>query len=154
MNIEPEWTVESMVTKMAVCYLGHVAKKALEHDWHILHDTTKNEVPPCRLKSRQPYNREAQEMLCVIPKDRSKDAWIAAAWKPEREASGPTRVHGHVLDSGESVKREYLSRKHWKILNRTGVGSYRSSMRKWGQTDSAAYRKEEKGGMEDGMKYG
>ena len=38
------------------------------------HDTTKNEVPPCRLKSRKPYNKEAQEMLSVIPEDRSKDA--------------------------------------------------------------------------------
>ena len=28
-----------------------------KHDWHILHDTTKNEVPPCRLKSRIPYNK-------------------------------------------------------------------------------------------------
>ena len=45
---------------------------------HILHDMTKNEVPPCRLKSRKPYNKEAQEMLSVIPEDRSKDAWIAA----------------------------------------------------------------------------
>ena len=41
-------------------------------------DTTKNEVPPCRLKSRKPCNKKAQEMLSVIPEDRSKDAWIAA----------------------------------------------------------------------------
>ena len=40
-----------------------LARKAVKHDWHILHDTTKNEVPPCRLKSRKPYNKEAQEML-------------------------------------------------------------------------------------------
>ena len=58
-----------------------LAWKAVKHDWDILHDTTNNEVHPCRLKSRQPYNREAQEMLSVIPEDRSKDAWIAAAWK-------------------------------------------------------------------------
>ena len=44
-----------------------LARKAVKHDWHILHDTTKNEVPPCRLKSRKPYNKEAQEMLSVIP---------------------------------------------------------------------------------------
>ena len=29
-------------------------------------------------------------MLTVIPEDRSKDAWIAATWKQEWEASGPT----------------------------------------------------------------
>ena len=29
-----------------------LARKAVKHDWRILHDTTKNEVPPCRLKSR------------------------------------------------------------------------------------------------------
>ena len=40
-----------------------LARKAVKHDWHILHDTTKNEVPPCRLKSRKPYNKEAHEML-------------------------------------------------------------------------------------------
>ena len=50
-------------------------------------------------------------MLSVIPEDRSKDAWIAATWKQEWEASGPTRVHHHVLDPGEDVKREDLSRK-------------------------------------------
>ena len=39
------------------------ARKAVKHKCHILHDTTKNEVPPCRLKSSKPYNKEAQEML-------------------------------------------------------------------------------------------
>ena len=53
-----------------------LARNAVKHDWNILHYITNNEVPPCRLKSRQPYNREAQEMLCVIPEDRSKDACI------------------------------------------------------------------------------
>ena len=67
-----------------------LVRKAVKHDWHILHDTTKNEVPACRLKSRIPYNKEAQDMLSVIPEDRSKDAWIAATWKQEWEASGPT----------------------------------------------------------------
>ena len=68
-------------------------------------------------------------MLCVIPEDRSKYVWIAAAWKQEWEASGPTRVHRHVSDPGESAKGEYLRRKHWTTLNRlrTGVGRYRSS---------------------------
>ena len=74
--------------------------KAVKHAWHILHDTTKNEVPPCRLKFRKPYNKEAQVMLSVIPGDWSKDAWIAATWKQEWEASGPTRVHRHVSDPG------------------------------------------------------
>ena len=63
-----------------------LARKAVKHDWHILHDTTKNEVPPCRLNSRKLYNKEAQEMLSVIPEDRSKDAWIAATWKQAWEA--------------------------------------------------------------------
>ena len=117
-----------------------LARKAVKDDWHILHDTTKNEVPPCRLKSRKPYNKEAQEMLSVIPEDRSKDAWIAATWKQEWEASGPTRVHRHVSDPEEGVKGEELSRKHWTTLNRlrTGVGRYRASMKKWGLADSAA----------------
>ena len=105
----------------------------MKHDWHILHDTTKNEVPPCRLKSRKPYNKEAQEILSVTPEDRSKDAWIAATWKQELEASGHTRVHRYVSDPGEGVKGEDLSRKQWTTLNRlrTGVGRYKASMKKW-----------------------
>ena len=89
-----------------------LARKVVRHDWHILHDTTKNEVPPCRLKSCKPYNKEAQEMLSVIPGDRSKDAWIAATWKQEWEASGPTQVHRHVSDPGEGIKGEDLCTKH------------------------------------------
>ena len=88
-----------------------MGRKAVKHDWHILHDTTKYEVPQCRLKSRQPYNKEAQEMVSVIPEDRSKDAWIAATWKQEWETSGPTRVHRHISDPGEGVNGEDLSRK-------------------------------------------
>ena len=52
----------------------------------------------------------AQETLSFIPEDRSKDAWIAATWRQEWEASGPTRVHRHVSDPGEGVKGEDLSR--------------------------------------------
>ena len=101
-----------------------LARKAVKHDWYILHDTTKNEVTPRRLNSRVPYNKEAHEMISVIPGDRSKYSWIAATWKQEWEASGPTRVHRHVSDPGEGVKGEDLSRKHWTTLNRlrTGVG--------------------------------
>ena len=51
-----------------------LARKAVKHDLHILPDTIKNEMPPCRLNSRKPYNKEAQEMLSVIHEDRSKDA--------------------------------------------------------------------------------
>ena len=76
----------------------------------------------------------------VIPEDRSKDAWIAATWKQEWEASGPTRVHRHVSNPAEGVKGEVLCRKHWTTLNRlrTGVGRYKASMKKWGLADSAA----------------
>ena len=116
-----------------------LARKAVKHDWHILHDTTKNELPPCRLKSRKPYNKKAQEMLSVIPEDRSKDAWIAERWKQVCEAPGPTRVHRHVSDPGEGVKGEDLSRKHWTTLNRlrTGFGRYKASMKKAGLVYSA-----------------
>ena len=119
-----------------------LARKAVKHDWHILHEPTTNEVLPCRLKSRKPYNlyKEAQEMLSVIPEDLSKDTWIAATWKPEWEASGPTRVHRHVSDPGEGVKGEDLSRKHLTTLNRlrTGFARCKASMKKWGLADSAA----------------
>ena len=87
-----------------------LARKAVNHDWNTLHVTTKNEVPPCRLKSRKTYNKEVQEMLSVIPQECSKDAWNAARWKQEWDASGPTRVHRHVSDPGEGVKGDDLSR--------------------------------------------
>ena len=117
-----------------------LARKAVKHDWYILHDTTKNEVTPRRLNSRVPYNKEAHEMKSVIHGDRSKYSWIAATWKQECEASGPTRVHRHVSDPGEGVKGEDLSRKHWTTLNRlrTGIGRYKASMKMWGLAHSAA----------------
>ena len=65
------------------------ARKSVKHDWHILYDTTNDEVPQCRLKSRQHYTREAE-------------------W----EASAPTRVHRHVSAPGKGVKGEDLSIKH------------------------------------------
>ena len=95
-----------------------LTRKVVKHEWLILHYTANNEIPPCRLKSRQSYNRQARDMLCVIPEDRSEDAWNAAAWKQEWEASGPTRVHRHVSDQGEVAHREDLFRKHWATLNR------------------------------------
>ena len=78
-------------------------------------------------------------MLSVFPEYRLKDAWIATTRKQEWEAAGPTRVHRHVSDPGEGVKGEYLSRKHWMILNRliTGVCRYKASMKKLGLADSA-----------------
>ena len=90
-----------------------LARKAVKHDWHIPHGTAKNEVPPCRLKSRKPYSK-AQEMLSVLPEDGSKDAWIAATWKQEWEASEPTRVHRHVSDPG---KRRQGRRNESKTLD-------------------------------------
>ena len=57
-------------------------------------------------------------MLSVIPEDRSKDAWIAATWKQEWEAFGPTRVHRHVSDPGGGVQGEDLFRENRAILNR------------------------------------
>ena len=79
-------------------------------------------------------------MISGILDDRSNDAWIAATWKQEWDASGSTRVHRHVSDPGEGVKGEYLSRKHWTTLNRlrTGVGRYKASMKQWGLADSYA----------------
>ena len=73
-------------------------------------------------------------MLSALRTGRMMPAWIAAMWKQEWEASGPTRLHRHVSDPGEGVKGEELSRKHWTTLNRlrTGVGRYRAYMKKWG----------------------
>ena len=113
-----------------------LARKTVKHDWNILHDTTTNEVPPYRLKTVNPTTRRLRRFT----EDRSKDAWIAATWKQEWEASGPTRVNHHVSDQGEGVKGKYVSRKHWTTLNRlrTGVGRYKAPMKKWGLANSAA----------------
>ena len=53
------------------------------------------------------YIQYIQEMLSVIPEDRSKDAWIAATRKQEWEASRPVRVHRHLSDQGECVNVEF-----------------------------------------------
>ena len=56
-DVEPPAGIRRKATTLAL------ARKAVKYDWIIMHDTTKNEVPPCRLKSRKPYNKEAQEIL-------------------------------------------------------------------------------------------
>ncbi|KAJ8372540.1 hypothetical protein AAFF_G00281450 [Aldrovandia affinis] len=67
-----------------------LARKAQKYDWHILHKATTTPAPPCRLKSRHPYNKAAQEMLQSIPEDLSRDAWLAASWKQTWETAGPS----------------------------------------------------------------
>ena len=108
-----------------------LARKAVKHDWHILHDTTKNEVPPCRLKSRKPYNKEAQEMPSLRTGRRMHGL---------RQRGSRSGKHRHVSNPAKDVKGEDLRRKHWTTLNRlrTGVGRYKASMKKWGLADSAA----------------
>ena len=56
---------------------------------------------------------------CVIPEDRSKDAWIAGSVEA---GVGNTRTHRHVSDPGEGVKGEDLSRKQLTTLNRLRTG--------------------------------
>ena len=118
-----------------------LARKAQKHDGHLLHNTTTTAAPPCRLKSRHPYNKAAQEMLNSIPEDISKDAWLAAAWKLEWESAGPSRTHRHIWDpGGGTIGGDDLPRRQWTTLNRlrTGVGRFKSSMKKWGLAESAA----------------
>ncbi|KAJ8353386.1 hypothetical protein SKAU_G00209530 [Synaphobranchus kaupii] len=97
-----------------------LARKAQKHDWHILHDTTTTPAPPSRLKSRS--------------------AWLAASWKQTWETVGPSRIHHYIWDPGGGVKREDRPRQQWTLLNRlrTGVGHFKSPMKKWGLADSAA----------------
>ncbi|KAJ8333503.1 hypothetical protein SKAU_G00415110 [Synaphobranchus kaupii] len=117
-----------------------LARKAQKHDWHILHDTTTTPVPPSRLKSRQPYNKAAQEMLHSIPEDLSRSVWLAASWKQTWETVVPSRIHHYIWDPGGGVKGEDLPHQQWTLLNRlrTGVGRFKSPIKKWGLADSAA----------------
>ena len=116
-----------------------LARKAQEHDWHILHETTTKAATPSRLKSRHPYNRRAQEMLGSIPEDLSTRAWLATSWKQEWESAELTRLHYHIQDPGDGVEGEHLPHRHWTLLNRlrTRVGRFKSSMKDWGLADSA-----------------
>ena len=86
----------------------------MKHDWNILYDTTTNGVPPYRLKSRKPYNKEAQEILSGIPEDQSKDSWIAATWKQEWEASGTLPSSPPCI---EPRRRHQLRRSELKTLD-------------------------------------
>ena len=118
----------------------NLARKAKSPKWHILHNTIVDIEPPNRLKSRHPFNKAAQEFLCSIPEDLSTSAWLAASWKQEWESAGPSRMHRHICDPGGDVEGGDLPRRQWTLLNRlrTGVGCFRSEMKKWGLTDSAA----------------
>ena len=65
---------------------------------------------------------------------------IPSPWKQEWKAFEPIEVRRHVSEPGEGAKSEDLCREHWTVQNglRNGVGRYRSSMKKWGLTYSAA----------------
>ena len=114
-----------------------LARKAQEYEWHILHKATTTPAPPGRLKSRHPYNKAAQEMLQSIPKDLSRDAWLAASWKLSWETAEPSRIQRYIRDSAGGVKEQNLPRHLWTTLNRLrcGVGRFKSSMKKWGLSD-------------------
>ena len=79
-------------------------------------------------------------MLCTTTEGLSKDGWLAAAWKQEWERTGPTHIHHYILDPGDGTRGDDLPRQQWTLLNRlrTGVGRFKSSMKKWGLADSAA----------------
>ncbi|KAL7864616.1 hypothetical protein AOLI_G00160360 [Acnodon oligacanthus] len=116
-----------------------LARKAQMYDWHILHKATITLAPLGRLKSRHPYNKSAQEMLQSIPEDLSRDAWLAATWRQTWEMAGPSHIQQYIRDPG-GVKEEDLLRHLWTLLNplRTGVGLFKSSLKKWGLSDRAA----------------
>ena len=103
-----------------------LARKAEKHDWHILHDTTNNEVPPCKLKSRKPYNKEDEEMLSDISEDRSKDAWIAQRGSRSGTHPDPPEYIATGLRRRRQGRRH--GSKHWTTPKRlrTGVGRCRS----------------------------
>ncbi|KAM9771130.1 uncharacterized protein ACBT44_004583 isoform 1-T2 [Syngnathus typhle] len=89
---------------------------------------------PSRLKARHPYNIAAQEMLNSIPEDISRDAWLAAAWKQEWEAAGPSLMHSYVWEPGDgAIGGDELPRQQWTTLNRlrTGVGRFNMSSGVW-----------------------
>ena len=116
-----------------------LARKAQINNWHILHTATMDTKPPNRLKSRHPYNKAAQELLRSIPEDLSTSAWLATTWKQEWESAEPSRMHRYIWDPGAGVEGEDLPRRQWTLLNRlrTGVGCFKTAMKKWGLADSA-----------------
>ncbi|KAM9812655.1 uncharacterized protein ACBT44_011747 [Syngnathus typhle] len=76
----------------------------------------------------------AQEMLNSIPEDISRDAWLAAAWKQEWEAAGPSLMHCYVWEPGDgAIGGDELPRQQWTTLNRlrTGVGRFNMSSGVW-----------------------
>ncbi|KAL7885199.1 hypothetical protein AOLI_G00079690 [Acnodon oligacanthus] len=99
-----------------------LARKAQKHDWHILHKATITLAPQGRLKSRQPHNKAAQEMLQSIPEDLSRDDWLAATWKQTQETAGPSRSQQYIREPGEDLPRHL-----WTLLN--ALGSAASSHR-------------------------
>ena len=55
--------------------------------------------------------------------------------------TGPSRIHRYIWDpGGGTIGGDNLPRRQWTTLNRlrTGVGRFKTSMKKWGLADSAA----------------
>ena len=115
-----------------------LARKAQLSESHLLHKAV-TEIPHrTRLKSRRPFARQAQELLCSTPADTSKASWVKARWRDQWKAAEPSRLH-HFIEDPTDVPGQDLPRKEWTTLNRlrTGVGRFGASMQRWGLTDSA-----------------
>ena len=70
-----------------------LARRAVKHDWHILHDTTKNEVPPCRLHQR-PDRTQETTLAYASSRDAAPDI-----------SSGKARSIAQDTISGKAVVR-------------------------------------------------
>ena len=109
-----------------------VAMKAVKHDWHIMHDTTKNEVrADSSAVNLTRGNLRCQKVLVIVmPEDGSKHAWIAASWKQD----GSIRTHPGTSPRIGLRKRhqgEDLCREHWAILNRLRSTEHQWRSRTW-----------------------
>ena len=94
-----------------------LVRKAVRHCWHILHDndTTQKEVPPCRLKSRQPYYRGSEDAECHVTSQRTGHMMHVLRQPGSRSGKHPDPLE-NILTYQIQLKgsgRDALGRQKW-----------------------------------------
>ena len=94
-----------------------------------------------QLKSRRPFVPAALDLIndADTLSTSATGSWADRKWNIEWQECA-SRLHGFIADVGSLPSGMYFPRPAWVRLNRlrTGVGLFRSTLRKWGMAPSLA----------------
>jgi len=118
-----------------------LGRRAMEPE-HLLHSTLTrpSSADARRLKSRHPIVPATQQLISFSDNNIRAAQWADHQWDAEW-ADNPTRLRIFIPDTGTHPPGMTLPRNAWVRLNRlrTGVGRFRSCLRKWGMILSASF---------------